>query len=244
MDIIEYKTAALRTASEDFHGNQFPSTELTEAMEHVAGQIEEFDAFKKGLFYGKTYPGFTPKKANEKTWDGINKDLLHAGLGLVTEGYEFLEKVVEFKGELTEDQKAALASELGDSLWYANIATRPLGTNLGVIADGNIAKLTKRYPDKFSLDQAVNKSVEAEDALVGEILAPVEDTAEYGWLIERADSPASAPVYFRVELGHPSWTENVFEAIRFARQIDAENISKVFLPGSPVRIAEHGFGGL
>lgn len=69
---------------------------------------------------------------------------------------------------------------------------------------------------------------------------------ETGWLIERADSPPSAPLYWcgiRPPLDDRdcAWTADHGEAIRFARQIDARRASTRLLLG-PTRICEHAWG--
>lgn len=39
--------------------------------------------------------------------------------------------------------------ELGDILWYISLAAKPLGTSLQEIAEKNIQKLSKRYPQRL-----------------------------------------------------------------------------------------------
>jgi hypothetical protein len=71
-------------------------------------------------------------------------------------------------------------------------------------------------------------------------------TPESGWVIELGDSSTSAPKYWaagQTDATRPSaWTSNHREAIRFARQEDAEKTAKRLMPGLPVRICEHGWG--
>ena len=243
MDMQTYKTKALRTASEQFYGNQVPKSELDDALHHLEGQIGEIDALKKGLFYGKSYPGFSPKKGNEKTWEGVDKDLLHAGLGLMTEGFEFLEKVLNIGTPKTDDDRAALLSELGDSLWYANIATRPLDVDLDKVADLNITKLFTRFPERFSAEQAIDKDVQVEDGTIKADLityGSVSAAVTRGWLIEHLEVSSEATrAYFVAEVGKPSWTANPDDALWFSREVDAKNFASVYLPGNRVRISEH-----
>lgn len=76
------------------------------------------------------------------------------GMGLAGEAGEvcdYLKKVV-FHGHKLDPQK--IAEELGDVLWYlANLADQ-VGISLGEIAEQNIAKLRKRYPDGFSEERS------------------------------------------------------------------------------------------
>lgn len=76
---------------------------------------------------------------------------------------------------------------------------------------------------------------------------------ENGWVIERADSSAAEPKYWCagfVESEHSSdgtrfsdWTSNHLQAIRFARQLDAERVAERSLKRVAVRICEHIWGG-
>ncbi len=52
------------------------------------------------------------------------------------------------QGKRTETYKLAL--ELGDIMYYVSIMVHELGYTLQDIAEMNIAKLAKRYPDGFS----------------------------------------------------------------------------------------------
>lgn len=66
--------------------------------------------------------------------------------------------------------------------------------------------------------------------------------SESGWVIELAISEVCAPKYWA---GHsdcvrPSaWTTNHEHAIRFARYLDAERVSRRLMPSVAVRICEH-----
>lgn len=72
------------------------------------------------------------------------------GMGLAGESGEvcdYLKKVV-FHGHSLDADK--LADELGDVLWYlANLADAA-GFSLDEVADRNIEKLRRRYPDGFA----------------------------------------------------------------------------------------------
>jgi len=66
---------------------------------------------------------------------------------------------------------------------------------------------------------------------------------DFAWLIERGDSPVSAPIYFA---GYSQrgvtvlWSGNPSAAVRFARKEDAEKVSYAFLDSNN-RVAEHGW---
>lgn len=78
--------------------------------------------------------------------------LLTAALGLTGEGGEFADHVKKlcFHGQrLTFERRTKMLKELGDILWYANVASKALEEPLIVIADGNIQKLLERHPNGF-----------------------------------------------------------------------------------------------
>ena len=70
-------------------------------------------------------------------------------LGLTGEAGETtdkIKKVIRDKdGVMSEDDKKAIAKELGDVLWYVAAISRYLGVDLSDVASENIAKLESRY---------------------------------------------------------------------------------------------------
>jgi NTP pyrophosphatase (non-canonical NTP hydrolase) len=76
------------------------------------------------------------------------KDLLHWVLGLNGEAGEVaekLKKIIRDKNSVVSDEdKAELAKELGDVLWYLAVFASELGVPLSGIARGNIDKLQSR----------------------------------------------------------------------------------------------------
>jgi NTP pyrophosphatase (non-canonical NTP hydrolase) len=51
----------------------------------------------------------------------------------------------------------ALKDELGDVLWYLAEAATAAGLNLDEIAQENVDKLFKRYPEGFSQKDSINR---------------------------------------------------------------------------------------
>lgn len=79
------------------------------------------------------------------------------GLGISGEAGEVankLKKVFYHGHDLDHDE---IALELGDCLWYLSMLATLLGLPLHVIAEMNIEKLKKRYPDGFSSDASINR---------------------------------------------------------------------------------------
>lgn len=75
------------------------------------------------------------------------------------------------------------------------------------------------------------------------------EKTETGWVLERGDSEVSRPLYWNgTAIGtEPSaWTFDNLNAVRFARQIDAQvaahNLMGRGQSRMGVRVAEHGWG--
>lgn len=74
--------------------------------------------------------------------------LIYPTLGLVGEAGEIANKVKKIlrdsSGEMQEDARQNLISELGDVLWYVAALATDLGTELSEVANKNIEKLNSR----------------------------------------------------------------------------------------------------
>ena len=109
--------------------------------------------------------------------------LLHAGMGLCTEAGEFqdvLKRHVFYGKPLGEEELENLMEEIGDVVWYCAEALNALAVTFDIALDRNIAKLAKRYGDKFSEFLALNRDLEAEQ----KVLEGSEITSD---LINRAE---------------------------------------------------------
>lgn len=88
--------------------------------------------------------------------------LLHAGIGIATEGGEFLDALKKHVFYGKELDRVNLKEELGDLMWYAAIACDELGTTFEELQATNIAKLRARYPETFTYDNTENRDLEEE----------------------------------------------------------------------------------
>jgi len=81
-----------------------------------------------------------------------------AALGLCGEAGEFAElwKKTRYHGHTFDKLEAV--KELGDVLWYLASAASAFGLSLSDIAQANIDKLHKRYPDGFSSKASINRT--------------------------------------------------------------------------------------
>ena len=99
----------------------------------------------------------------ERAKDPLTLDLLHATMGISGESGELMDA---FKKHLiygkpldTENIK----EELGDLLWYMQVAARAVGSSLEEVMEMNKAKLEKRYHQgSYSNEQAINRADKAD----------------------------------------------------------------------------------
>jgi len=134
--------------------------------------LNSLDKIKKALFYGKPlYPGALDpfgKSASELNIGAlaINDfkavDILHGIIGKATEGCELLEAL-----ERSLNTGAALdfinvAEEIGDGMWYDAILAKAIGVTFEEVQATNIAKLRKRYPEKYADAEAITRDLDAE----------------------------------------------------------------------------------
>lgn len=83
--------------------------------------------------------------------------ILLAAMGLAGESGEvvdYFKKVLFHDHELDYDK---LIDETGDVLWYVAAMALALDVSLEEIAEKNIEKLKKRYPEKFTSEQSINR---------------------------------------------------------------------------------------
>ena len=89
-------------------------------------------------------------RLQELAGDVAIQPLLTAAVGISAEGGEFMEivKKMIFQGKpASEDNLEHLKIELGDVLWYVAQACMALNISFEEVADMNIKKLEKRYPE-------------------------------------------------------------------------------------------------
>jgi NTP pyrophosphatase (non-canonical NTP hydrolase) len=85
--------------------------------------------------------------------------LIIAALGLTGEAGEFANMVKKLTAHGHEISPEILADELGDVLWYVAEAASASGLSLGDLAQQNVEKLRRRYPEGFSEDRSRNREI-------------------------------------------------------------------------------------
>lgn len=83
--------------------------------------------------------------------------LLNASMGLAGEAGEFIDAVKKhlFQGHPLDSSK--LVNELGDILFYAELAAIALNIDTATVRQRNMHKLRTRYPDGFKAEKSVNR---------------------------------------------------------------------------------------
>lgn len=84
--------------------------------------------------------------------------LLHCALGIHTEAAEMFENLLEAY-ETGQVDELNFAEELGDVDWYKAIGHDATGVSEETLREANIAKLRKRYPEKFTDEAALNRDL-------------------------------------------------------------------------------------
>lgn len=84
--------------------------------------------------------------------------ILNGVMGLCGEAGECIDIVKKhiFQGHELDKQK--LIDEASDCFWYLAAIASGLDITLEEIAQHNVEKLKKRYPDGFDIDKSVNRS--------------------------------------------------------------------------------------
>lgn len=172
MDADTFVREVMRTASGDMPAirDRFEQCKalLREDMRHAIQQLEFLDELKKFLFYGKNPKGGVDSKVPIKSIvpDDYLLNVLHAALGMATESGEML---LQIYGHLFEGKSLDginINEESGDSFWYQGLLADTTQTSFGETFERVIAKLRKRYPEKFTEYDAINRDLDAERAVL------------------------------------------------------------------------------
>ncbi len=116
----------------------------------------EASATKSELLYG---PHEWPRQTHVKDGLQANKDILHAVMGVASEGGELVGPV---KAQMFYNRPLDLVNideEFGDILWYIAIYCTARGKKISDLMAQNNAKLKARFPNKFTEFDANNRDL-------------------------------------------------------------------------------------
>lgn len=157
MNYKEYEKLSEVTEKKFPNGLSIPFSlyeRLISNMRQIADN-DTMDQLKKELIY-KDY-----EVKESESYVHIKQDsaeILHAVIGIYTEAVELLQWAL--KPEPLDIVN--LSEELADQYWYHAILTRKFNLNPEDFMDRNIAKLKKRYGDKFTNFAALNRDLKSE----------------------------------------------------------------------------------
>lgn len=177
---FDFQSMALRTKSDKFFGELVPQADVSYVLRNCIDWLNKLDAIKKALFYGKNYiPIFEPDgpscAKSADSWminygDNIELepfgkaqaiDLIHGLLGKATEAGEGLEELLRVMHGAPVDA-VNVREETFDGQWYDAVVCNAIGSTFYEGQRDIIAKLRRRFPEKFDTDQAINRDHAAE----------------------------------------------------------------------------------
>ena len=85
--------------------------------------------------------------------------LINGVMGLCGESGEAIDIVKKHLAQGHELDKEHLANELGDIAWYLAETATAIGYDLEDILQMNIDKLKKRYPNGFTTNDSINRTI-------------------------------------------------------------------------------------
>lgn len=154
---------------------------------YTSGSI--LDQIKKHVFYKKPYNDENLKThayemelytkhlqelvdeqyLSEETID-VDPRLFHVIVGLATESTELVQALTKSIIGGEELDGVNILEEFGDLNWYEAIGIDALNGDFENVLATNIDKLRERFPEKFTSDNAINRDVDKERALLEEKL--------------------------------------------------------------------------
>jgi NTP pyrophosphatase (non-canonical NTP hydrolase) len=97
---------------------------------------------------------------------GAFEDQLHMAIGASTEAGELLDAYKKAFAYGKSIDKVNVGEELGDIFWYAVNLMRMLDLDPAEIFETNVNKLRARYPEKFTEENALNRDLDKERAVL------------------------------------------------------------------------------
>lgn len=181
-----YHELAMRTAGpEVFHepyskeGKDQFTREFTQDLAVFLMAASKLDMYKSLMFYGKSKPernmhdiaaALTMRSGAAFNPNGFdfrnvgNPQAIHAILGIATEGAELVEDLMLLMSNVDRPERQAvidnLSRETGDIDWYQELLALSTGVPVEQSRVENIDRLQKRFPGKFSEEDALARADE------------------------------------------------------------------------------------
>lgn len=84
--------------------------------------------------------------------------MLNGAMGLNGEAGEVIDILKKYMFQEHSLDSEHLAKELSDCLWYIAVCAKGAGYTLDEIAEMNVAKLRKRYPNGFEAEKSLHRA--------------------------------------------------------------------------------------
>lgn len=105
--------------------------------------------------HGNEYQMLAQRTSNKKLTP--NEHIMNGALGLCGEAGEVADSVKKAYMQGHGIDRAHIAEELGDVLWYVAETATAIGYDLDTIMQMNIDKLRRRYPEGFSSERSIHR---------------------------------------------------------------------------------------
>lgn len=109
-----------------------------------------------------------PKKYLFGPTGDVTPRIEHAVMGIVTEAGELMDRVKRTKIYGEELDRVNLVEEAGGVFWYLAVLCDAIGVSFEEVWERNIAKLRARFPEKYSHENALNRDLKQERAILEE----------------------------------------------------------------------------
>lgn len=170
MSNFDYLAESALTASDSFHSDKVDPVVLDRVLTDCINALAALDQLKKALFYGKDVGKLPARYVDDIDHSlGVeypDTDVVHGIIGAATESGELLEALYATLFNHKELDIVNVFEEVGDLQWYEAMLLRKAGRTFDDVQRNNIAKLRKRFGDKFTEYDAKNRDLDAERAIL------------------------------------------------------------------------------
>lgn len=184
MDSKQFIQSSIRTESRIDKAKVNDVQSFQSVLRAFVASATLLDMYKKNIYYGKEVSqskwteNLNALTASSQHLNGgyqdtsahdilhIDPRVLHGVVGIATEAAELVEATLKHLTQSESLDTVNLQEEIGDVFWYVAILVDSLNGDWDNIQETVIAKLKKRYPEKFSSENAINRDVDGERKLL------------------------------------------------------------------------------
>lgn len=159
-----YPQLAMATNNKELHFNKQLWQSMSGAYPQIMEACMKADRLKASLVYGTknkefAHQAFPAPKAKLGTNELM---LLHAILGVISEGGELLERFMKDVDAGRRIDRTNILEEAGDLNWFLQLIILASQSRTEEVQQMNILKLWERFEGKFDHIKATHRNVEAE----------------------------------------------------------------------------------